>query len=66
MSTYSGKFSESKGNASCFDRDTSVCKPSRNAGTKPTGYPDYAGGRTARKPGIDPDLEYVNSGSDND
>ena len=29
-------------------------------------YPDYAGGRTARKPGIDPDLKYVNSGSDND
>jgi hypothetical protein len=61
MSNFTGKFADPKGNAKCFDRDTSVCKPSRNAGAKPS-YPDYSGGLTG-KTNIDSDLEYSGGNS---
>ena len=69
MSTYSGKYSDDKSNSKSFDRDTSICTPrgageGKDAGARPQ-YEDYAGGRTARKPNIDPDLSYVNSSPGN-
>jgi hypothetical protein len=44
--------------------DSSI-RENGDKGDRTPKYPDYAGGRTARKPGLDPDLAYVNSG-DND
>jgi hypothetical protein len=61
---YSTFYTEDNVSSKSFDRDTSFFKPPRAAegdgDTKK--QPDYAGGRTARKPTADPDLDYVNSG----
>jgi hypothetical protein len=63
---YCGKYSENKSSSKTFDRDTSFFNKATRGGegedSSSPKYPDWAGGRTARKPGVDPDLSYTNSG----
>jgi hypothetical protein len=65
---YSTFFTEDKVSGKSFDRDTSFFKAPRAAEGDGDArkLPDFAGGRTARKPTADPGLEYTNSGKDND
>jgi hypothetical protein len=66
MSTFTGRYSDNKSNSKTFDRDTSFIDRATRGGegedsSRPR-YPDYAGGRTADQPNVDPDLSYTNSG----
>ena len=65
---YTTAYTEDNVSSKSFDRDASYFKPPRAAeGDGETKkQPDWAGGRTARKPTADPGLKYTNSGEDND
>jgi hypothetical protein len=58
MSTKSGNYSGSGKNP----LSESSIRENGDKGDRAPKYPDYAGGRTAGKPNIDPDLKYTNSG----
>jgi hypothetical protein len=64
-----GAYNTDRGDGSCFEPDKSffkgVNRAGEGSGKKNPSHPDYAGGRTAGKPNVDPDLEYVNSGPRN-
>jgi hypothetical protein len=62
MSTKCGNYS---GSGKSPLSESSIRENGDKGDRTPKNYPDYAGGRTAGKPGIDPDLKYVNSGDDN-
>ncbi len=66
MSDYTGKFTDKKGNDSCFERDKDAFDKAAEGDGETKKQPDWAGGRTARKPTADPGLKYTNSGEDND
>jgi hypothetical protein len=68
MSDHCGKYSDNKSSSKTFDRDTSFIHKATRGGEgedSSSPKPDWAGGRTARKPGVDPDLSYTNSGFGN-
>jgi hypothetical protein len=57
-----GAYSADRGDASAFKPDTSFFDDATRAGegessSRPK-YPDYAGGRSAKKPNVDPGLRY--------
>jgi hypothetical protein len=61
---YTQAYTEGDVSSKSFDRKKDFLKPPRAAeGDGETKrQPDWAGGRTARKPDADPNLEYTNSG----
>jgi hypothetical protein len=58
MSTKNGNYAGSGKNP----LSESSIRENGDKGDRTPKYRDYAGGRSARKPGIDPGLAYVNSG----
>jgi hypothetical protein len=59
---HTGKYSDDKSSSRTFDRDTSFFDKATRGGegessSRPN-HPDYAGGRTAKKPNVDPALRY--------